>query len=168
MQIRHFSHLKIISYPYGPCCFKFQPNDSTCLWPAVLFRFPMIAASLELFKGQGSFWVSTCRRPGLGGSPWSLHSCLWHQNRDQAVSLLGKWEKGDLVKVTIFFFSTFYFILKYRQLTILWLFRCTAKGLSHPYTCVHISPQTPLPSRLPHNIEQSSCAVQYDLIGCPF
>ena len=31
----------------------------------------------------------------------------------------------------------------------------TAKGLSHTYTGTH-SPQTPLPSRLPHNTEQSS------------
>ena len=34
-------------------------------------------------------------------------------------------------------------------------FRWTAKGLSLTYTCSHSLP-TPLPSRLPHNIEQSS------------
>ena len=34
-------------------------------------------------------------------------------------------------------------------------FRWTAKGLSHTYACIH-SPPTPLPSRLPHNTEQSS------------
>ena len=34
-------------------------------------------------------------------------------------------------------------------------FRCTVEVLSHAYTCIH-SPPTPLPSRLPHNIEQSS------------
>ena len=33
--------------------------------------------------------------------------------------------------------------------------RWTGKGPSHTYTCTH-SPPTPLPSRLPHNIEQSS------------
>ena len=161
MQIRHFSHLKIISYPYGPCCFKFQPNDSTCHWPAVLFHFPMISAGLELFKGQGSFRVSTRRRPGLGGSPWSLHTSLWHQNRDQAVSLLGKWEKGDLVKVTIFFFpSTSYFLLKYRQLTILWLFQVDSKG-AQPY--IHMCP---FPLKLPfhpgYHITLSGvpCAIQ--------
>ena len=33
-----------------------------------------------------------------------------------------------------------------------------AKGLSHSYACIHVSilPQTPLPSRLPHNPGQSS------------
>ena len=35
-------------------------------------------------------------------------------------------------------------------------FRWTANGLNHTYTCFHSPPQTPLPSRLPHNIEQSS------------
>ena len=34
-------------------------------------------------------------------------------------------------------------------------FRGTAKGLSHIYTRIH-SPQTPLPSKLPHSIEESS------------
>ena len=33
---------------------------------------------------------------------------------------------------------------------------------------VSILPQTPLPSRLPHNIEQSSYAIQQDLVGYPF
>ena len=65
MQIRHFSHLKIISYPYGPCCFKFQPNDSTCHWPAVLFRFPMIAAGLSCLKAKEVF-----ESPHAGGLVW--------------------------------------------------------------------------------------------------
>ena len=34
-------------------------------------------------------------------------------------------------------------------------FRCREEVLSHTYTCIH-SPPTPVPSRLPHNIEQSS------------
>ena len=34
-------------------------------------------------------------------------------------------------------------------------FRWIAKGLSHKYACTH-SPQTPLPSKLPHYIKQSS------------
>ena len=39
---------------------------------------------------------------------------------------------------------------------MLWLsFRGTAKGLSHTYTCIR-SPWTSVPSRLAHNIEQSS------------
>ena len=36
---------------------------------------------------------------------------------------------------------------------------------------IHVSTllQTPLPSKLPHNIEQSSqCYIQYTLIGYPF
>ena len=45
-------------------------------------------------------------------------------------------------------------------LTMLWCFRWTAKGLNHTYICIH-SPQTPLLSRLPYDMEQSSlsCAV---------
>jgi len=35
-------------------------------------------------------------------------------------------------------------------------FRWTAKKLSHIYTYTDFLPQTPLPSRLPHSIEQSS------------
>ena len=35
-------------------------------------------------------------------------------------------------------------------------FSWTVKGLSHTYTCIHTHPQTPLPSRLPHDTEQSS------------
>ena len=37
-------------------------------------------------------------------------------------------------------------------------------------THIHVSilPQTPLPSRLPHNIEQSSPCIQKDLAGYPF
>ena len=39
--------------------------------------------------------------------------------------------------------------------------RWTGKGPSHTYTCSH-SPPTPLPSRLPHNIEQSSMCYTVD------
>jgi len=35
-------------------------------------------------------------------------------------------------------------------------FSWAVKGLSHTYTCIHTHPQTPLPPRLPHDIEQSS------------
>ena len=41
------------------------------------------------------------------------------------------------------------------QLTCCDSFRWTAKGPSQPYTGVHSSPNSP-PSRLPHDIEQSS------------
>lgn len=34
-------------------------------------------------------------------------------------------------------------------------FMWISKGLSHRYACIH-SPQSPLPFRLPHNIENSS------------
>ena len=35
-------------------------------------------------------------------------------------------------------------------------FRWTEKGFSHTYTCIRSPPNSPLQSRLPHNIEQSS------------
>ena len=46
-------------------------------------------------------------------------------------------------------------------------FRWTAMGLSHTYSVYPFSPppQTPLPSRLPHNPEQSSLRL---LVGCYF
>ena len=49
-------------------------------------------------------------------------------------------------------FLTFYFILKYSRLTMLWQLQV---HFSHTYTCIHFPP-TPLLSRLPINIEQRS------------
>ena len=46
-------------------------------------------------------------------------------------------------------------------------FRWTAKGLGHTYTCIH-SPQTPLPSRLPHNVDQNSTCYTIDFCWSPF
>ena len=46
-------------------------------------------------------------------------------------------------------------------------FRWTVKGLSHTYTCIH-SPQTPLPSRLTHNTEQSSLCSTVGLVSYIF
>ena len=50
-----------------------------------------------------------------------------------------------------FFFWTFYFVLGYSQLTMLWQFQVNSKG-TRP--CVHMYPFSPrlLPSRLPCNI----------------
>ena len=53
------------------------------------------------------------------------------------------------------FVLTFSFVLGYSRLTVLW----KAKGPSHTYKSIP-SPPTPLPSRLPRDTEQSSCALQ--------
>ena len=52
--------------------------------------------------------------------------------------------------------KTFYCILKYRWLTCCDSFRWNSEGDSAIHACVFILPQVPLPSRLPHNIEQTS------------
>ena len=58
---------------------------------------------------------------------------------------------------TFFFFFNFYFVLGYNQLTMLWEFQLNTEGT---HSAIHINvsslPQTLLPSRLLHNIEQSS------------
>ena len=43
--------------------------------------------------------------------------------------------------------------------------RWTEKGFSHAYTCNHY-PQTPVPARLPYNIEQSSLCSRPFLVIC--
>ena len=53
------------------------------------------------------------------------------------------------------FLKTFNYVLGGSWLKCCDSFKWTAKGLSHTYTCIHSLPN-PLPSRLPHNIEQSS------------
>ena len=61
----------------------------------------------------------------------------------------------------IYFLELFYFILGYSQVTTLWYFQVNGKGTQHAYTCIHL-PQTPLTSRLPHNVEQSSMCYTVD------
>ena len=53
------------------------------------------------------------------------------------------------------FFKTFYFVLAYSRLTMLWV---SGKQWRDSAIRIHVStlPQTPLPSRLPRNSEQSS------------
>ena len=46
-------------------------------------------------------------------------------------------------------------------------FRWTAEGLNHTHTCPH-SPQTPLPSRLPYDFEQSSLLYSRTLLAAHF
>ena len=56
-----------------------------------------------------------------------------------------------------FFFLTFYFVLGYRRLTnSIVIVSSEQQHVSAIHIHVSILPQTPLPSRLPHNIEQSS------------
>ena len=52
--------------------------------------------------------------------------------------------------------KTFYFALRYSQLTMLWKPQGGQKRDSAIHTHVSILPQTPLPARLPHDTEQSS------------
>ena len=54
------------------------------------------------------------------------------------------------------FFLTSYFVLVYRRLTMLWQFQVDSKGTQPQISISTHLPQTPLPSRLPRNIKQSS------------
>ena len=75
---------------------------------------------------------------------------LWPPNLDLMAS--GSRFSGSFY---LFIFKMFYFILEYSQLTML----CVSGGQQRDSAIhIHISilPQTPLPSRLLHNIEQGS------------
>ena len=63
------------------------------------------------------------------------------------------WKITEIVYLWIFK-KLFYFILEYNWLTVLY-FQVHSKG-THSYIYISIPSQTPLPSRLPYNIEQSS------------
>ena len=64
------------------------------------------------------------------------------------------WTEDPMLSVS--FFLNFYFILAYSQLIKLWQFQVDSKG-TQPYMYVYShSPSNSLPSRLSHNIEQSS------------
>ena len=76
------------------------------------------------------------------------------------------WCNNSLTGTLSFF--TFYFVLVYSPLTMLWLFQVYSKG-TLPYIYIYpFSPQTPLPSRLPQNIERSSLCSTGGPFGYPF
>ena len=58
---------------------------------------------------------------------------------------------------SVYLIGSFYIVLGCRQLTMKQKFQVNSQGI-HVYPCTHVSIllQTPLPSKLPHNIEQSS------------
>lgn len=66
--MRHFSHLEIISCPYGPCR-VLRANDTTChiVWPVLLFPCPWAAAAKE---GVVSWQVAA---PSAWGPPVHTH-----------------------------------------------------------------------------------------------
>ena len=104
--------------------------------------------------------------PGLGTSPGerkgyplqysgpenSMSSPWGHKESDTtkrlSTTIFWKWKKGVYITqedfffclLVFYFFLTFYFVLGYSQLTVLWSFRWTVKWLSHTYTWIHSSP----------------------------
>ena len=60
------------------------------------------------------------------------------------------------INVCIFIFFTFYFVLEYSQLTMLVIVTGGQQRDSAIHIHVSFLPQTPLPSRLTHNIQQDS------------
>ena len=62
-------------------------------------------------------------------------------------------------------FWTFHFVLGYGRLITLWSFQVNSKG-TQSYTHISILLQTPLSSRLPHNIEQSSMGYTIGIGPC--
>ena len=55
--------------------------------------------------------------------------------------------------IPVLFKKTFYFVLEYSRVTMVWRFQVKGRGSA---TCVHVSilPQTPFPSRLPRILEE--------------
>ena len=80
----------------------------------------------------------------------------WTSTPALEVWSLNHWTTRE-VPLSLGFFLTFYFVLGYSQLTKN-IVIVSAEQWRDSAIQIHISilPQTPLPSRLPHNIEQSS------------
>ena len=57
----------------------------------------------------------------------------------------------------LLFFKLLNFVLEYNRLAILWSFQMDSKVTQHPYT--------PLPSRLPHDIERNTLSIQEVPVG---
>ena len=69
--------------------------------------------------------------------------------------------------ILFIYFFTVYFVLGHDWLTMLWWFQVSSKGIQ-PYMCLYL-PSIPLPSRLPHNTEQSStCSTVGSSCTLPF
>ena len=88
----------------------------------------------------------------IGKKNKDFHVCVWWFEKIQ-----------DILILPLKYLKTAFFKKK-KKFILYWSiancqccdsFRWTAKGLSHTYACIH-SPPTPLPSRLPHHIGQSS------------
>ena len=83
--------------------------------------------------------------------------------------LLATWLEMALKALSVFVFLNFYFVLGYNQLTMLWEFQLNPEGT---HSAIHINvsslPQTLLPSRPLHNIEQSSVCYATGVVGYPF
>ena len=92
--------------------------------------------------------------PGDGDRQGGLACCnSWGRKESDMTERLN-WTEDPMLSVS--FFLNFYFILAYSQLIKLWQFQVDSKG-TQPYMYVYShSPSNSLPSRLSHNIEQSS------------
>ena len=92
---------------------------------------------------------------GGGQMPWGQEEAVVMSQGSRDGTLVGCVSGGkELDRHLERRFLTFYFIMEYSQLTV------TVSGGQQKDSAIHIHvsivPQTPFPSGLPHNIEQSS------------
>ena len=119
---------------------------------------PLQCSCLENPRDGGAWWAAVYR---VAQSPTQLK---WlSSSSSSSVSLAPSFSKYfpasiQLKDATQFYqndFKNFLFYIGVCGLTILIVSGRPAEGLSNTYTCIR-SPTNSLPSRLPHNIEQSS------------
>ena len=120
-------------------------------------RPQLLSSSQSVFRGPSRLqcsnqWSPCCRHNTSAGL---LQSQVLEKALDSFFLYTFFWKQTNKQK------KTFYFILAYSQLTMLWRLQVDSKGTLH----THVSelPQAPLPARLPHNImwQQLTFAIHF-------
>ena len=141
------------------------PSD--CCWETLSAQKDLGDEVESTWVAQNILYISrfTAFIPS-GKIPFSMHSVrvtgstnvkifgeLYSANhsRDYVCVVISKIGKEHVT----FIVTTFYFVLRYSPLTMLCWFLMDSKGTQPSIHMYPFSPQTPLPSRLPHDIEQN-------------
>ena len=125
------------------CIFLFSKWDGRCIitisYKAVLHVSPQILIKIPVHK--------TKEKPLNSHKMWGSFIYEWVSVREKytntRVFISSSVGHTCLGVRYAFFFQTFYFVLRYSWLTMLWYFQGAAKALSHPYTCIHSPPNSP-------------------------
>ena len=123
-------------------------------------------ADYRAFPGSSAGKESACRAgdlssiPELGGSPGEGKAYpLPYSGLENSVDHIVNGVTKSRTQLNDFPFHSW--------LTMLWSSQVNSEGTREGHTCTHAPPNF-LPSRLPHNTEQSSCAIKEVPVGYPF